>query len=171
MKAQFRKPSIVILAAILMAACSDPPRITSPASNPPPPDPPAPQQPANGGGGSLQPPTQPPGKGTTDFGPWPHLVFMSQPCDVRVGEPMTATVRVMFVDAKGAFVATATDSVILSASRAYNFAPSVGRFAVKAVGGIATLRNITIMTTGDFYLAANADGYFSNWSSPFTVGP
>jgi hypothetical protein len=99
----------------------------------------------------------------------PHLAFTQQPAGGVAGTNI-GTVRVSILDATGALVTTATNSVTISIGTNAGEGTLSGTLTKNAVGGVATFTDLSINYPGSGYtLVATSAALTSATSAPFSV--
>jgi VCBS repeat-containing protein len=99
------------------------------------------------------------------------LVFVVQPSNTSVRQPITPPVQVQVQDAAGNPVTTAADKITVALGTNPGGATLSGTTSVNAVSGTATFSNLTLNKGGNGYtLTALGSGLVSATSAPFNVG-
>ena len=102
-------------------------------------------------------------------GPVTQLVFLQPPTSVAQGAVMSPSVTVGLMDATGALVTTATNSVALIIGTSPGGANLTGGAPVAAVGGVASFSALTLSPSGTYTLIAQSSGLPDKPSAAFTV--
>jgi hypothetical protein len=99
------------------------------------------------------------------------LVFLVQPSNTTVRQPITPPVQVQVRDAAGNPVSSATDQITVTLGTNPSGATLSGMMSVNAVGGVATFSNLSLDKGGNGYtLTALASQLVGATSTAFNVG-
>ena len=99
-----------------------------------------------------------------------RLVFLRQPSNANVGEPVAPAVQVAVQDAQGNRVPGATNAVTLSLPSNHAGAILSGAALVPAADGVATFADLKVSRAGNGYLLrAAAEGLWGVYSARFNI--